>query len=315
MKKFSKITLIIAAVFAIVGLTLCTTAISIGGGINELRNLAKSGNLNFGNWHFEDGVYYRGENMLDVVDELEVDFDLLPAGTESATGNYSEQISRIDMDLDIANVQIRVVDTDTLNVTMENGYEKYYTEKLNGDTLEITYDVGMKTFKDGPDITINVPARYELDEIVIDTDLGNVEIRGFEHGIGYLNVKADLGNIEVSNCLITGDSILEADMGNAQMTDVTCQNVELNSDMGEVSFKGTVNGDLTMEADMGSATAEILGKESDYNVCLSADMGEVTCSGHRYHKDMGGEYETNNAGAKGDIYMHSSMGAVELSFR
>ena len=314
MKKFTKITLIIAAVFAMLGITLCCVASTVAGGFGQLRAMAENGELNFGNWHFEDGVYYRGENMLDVVEEINIDAELLPGGNEHVENRYEQEISCIEMELDLANVLIKVVDEDALTVSMENGYKKYYEEELEGDTLIISYDVGINNYKEGPDITINVPSHYVLDDIIIDTDLGNVEIRDFEEGCGGLDIRAALGNIEVYNCVIDGSSILQADMGNAQMTKVTCQDVELSSDMGEVKFEGIVNGDLTMTADMGTAKAKVHGKEADYNIYLSADMGDVTCNGTHHTKDMGGEYERESSDAKGDIYMHSSMGAVELSF-
>ena len=296
MKKFTKITLILAAVLTIVGLTLCTTAISLSGGISEIRNLAKSGKLNFGNWHFEDGFYYRGENLLDVQEEWKIDIDLEASGNERLSGEYTEQIRRIEMDLDIANVVVKSTDDEKLTVSMEDGYKKYYEEVHKNDTLKITYDVGGKTFKDGPDITIYVPSDWSLSDIVIDLDLGNVEIRELPQEIESVEIDVDMGNITVDNCVVSRKAVLDADMG-------------------AVNFSGELEGNLTMEADMGSAKAEINGKESDYNIELNADMGEVIYDGHHHKEDMGGKYETHHANAVGDIIMRSSMGSVELSFR
>ena len=315
MKKFTKITLIIAAVFLIVGLTLCTTAISVSGGINELRRMAQSGQLNFGNWHFEDGFYYKGEDMFDFVETMDIDIDIEPAGKESTNVTHREEIRCIEMYLDLASVEIKATDDEEISVAMTGGYKKYYDEKVTGNTLKIMYEVGSKNFKEGPEITIRVPKDYVLENLVIDTDLGNIRVLNLVQGIGNLQIEADLGNIEVDNCTIVDKAYLEANMGNAAMTNVTCKDAELKSDMGAVSFDGRVLGDLTMKADMGSATATIDGKESDYNIELSASMGEVTCGGHKHHDDMGGKYRMKYEGAERTIYMHSAMGEVELSFR
>lgn len=314
MKKFTKITLIIAAVFAMAGIMLCCIASTMAGGMNQIRTLLESGDLNYGKWNFKNGVTYGDEDIIEFIESVNVDVDLLPGGSESDESVYTQEIKHIEMDLDLADVVIRAVDAEELTISMENGYAKYYTEELEGDTLVVTYKVGVNNFKNGPEITIDVPADYILEGINIDTDLGNVEIRDFEQGLERIEISADLGNIELHNCVISHSCILEADMGNVQMTKASCEDAELHSDMGEVSFEGTINGNLTLTSDMGKAYAKVDGKEEDYSVDLSADMGEVKCNGAQYSKDLGGEYNHKISGAKGTITMHSSMGEVELVF-
>ena len=293
MKKFTKITLIIAAVFAALGITLCCVGVTVAGGLAQLRSMAQSGTLNFGNWHFEDGFYYKGEDILENVGGLELDFDLQTGGHEHAKKQYTQEIRRIEMDLDLANVLIQAAEQDEFTIEMENGYIKHYEEKVQKDTLIVNYDVGANHYKDAPDITIYVPAGCVLEDIIIDTDLGN---------------------INVHDCNINENCYLVADMGNAEMTTVICEEAELHSDMGRVYFEGTVKWDLKLTTDMGSAEARIVGEESDYNIELYADMGQVHCNGKHHAKDMGGEYRYESSGAQGTIFMESSMGEVKLNF-
>lgn len=314
MKKFTKITLIIAAVFAAAGITLCTVAATVAGGLGQIRTMARNGELNFGNWHFEDGVYYKGEDMLESIGGLELGVDLLAGGDEWAENTYTQEIRNIEMDLDLANVVIKAVEQSGLTIEMKKGFIKHYTEKVEGDTLIVTYDVGVNNYKDAPDITICIPKNCVLETINVETSLGNVEIRDLVEGCEEITLSADMGNVAVHNSNISRYCNIQADMGDAQMTDVICKTAELHSDMGTVKFDGVIKEDLRLTTDMGSAEADIAGKETDYNIYLTADLGQVKCDSSHHSGHHGNKYECENAGAKGDIYMESSMGEVSLSF-
>lgn len=314
MKKFTKITLIIAAVFAAVGIALCTVAATVAGGLGQIRTMARNGELNFGNWHFEDGVYYKGEDMLENIGGFELGVDLLAGGDEQEKNAYTQEIRNIEMDLDLANVVIKAIEQDNFTIEMKNGFTKHYTERVEGDTLVVTYDVGVNNYKDAPDITICIPKNCELETINVETDLGNVEIWDLVQGCEEIILSADMGNVAVYNSNISRYCNIQADMGNAQMTDVICKTAELHSDMGTVKFAGVIKEDLRLTTDMGSAEADIAGKETDYNIYLTADLGQVKCDGGHHSSHHGNKYECENVGAKGDIYMESSMGEVSLSF-
>lgn len=317
MKKFTKITLIIAAVFICVGIVLCCVATTVAGGIGQLRQMAESGALNFGNWHFEDGVYYRGEEKFFGNDiSVTLNEDTLLKGVESAHMTYSEEIRKIEMELDAGSVVVKTTEQEEISVSMENGFKKYFTEKLEGDKLIVTYDTKGIYNKSTPDIVVFIPKDCVLKVLEIEADMGNVEVWDLTQGCEKLDITAKMGNIEVHNSLIDGNCKLKADMGNAQMTKVTCHDTELHAAMGAVSFDGIANGDLRLTTDMGSAKANVEGKESDYNIYLYADMGQIHCNGKTHHSDHhNSSYEYESANAKRDIYMESDMGEVELTFK
>lgn len=316
MKKFTKITLIIAAVFACVGIALCCVATTVAGGTEQLRKMAQSGELNFGNWHFEDGVYYQNENFLENIASVTLNEETLLGGTDNLETTFEEEIKRIELDLDIANVVVKPNDQEWVSVSMENGLKKHYSEELDGDKLIVTYDVNGKNYKNAPDIVVYVPKDLILEELQIEADLGNVEVCEFAQGCEKVDITAKMGNIEVRDSIIEEKCKLKANMGNAQMTNVTCHDAEAHAAMGAVSFEGVVKGDLRLTADMGKASATVDGDESDYNLYLYADMGQIHCNGKAHHSEHhNSKYECENAGAIGDIYLESDMGEVELNFR
>ncbi len=67
MKKFTKIILIITGILAALGIIFCGIAAAMGAGWSTIHRKALAGELDFGNWHIGNGVYYydQGHGKLD----------------------------------------------------------------------------------------------------------------------------------------------------------------------------------------------------------------------------------------------------------
>lgn len=315
MKKFTKVTLIIAAVFACVGIALCTVAVTVAGGMDKLINMAQNGELNFGNWHFEEGISYRNDNLFGNAANIVLDEDVLFGGNETLQRTYDEEITKIELELDAASIVIKTTEQNKVSVSMENGFTKYFTEKQDGDKLIIEYDVNGIHYKSAPNIVVYIPKDCDLKELEIEADMGNVEVLDLTQGCQNMDITAKMGNIEVHNSLVSEKCKLKADMGNVQMTEVICEKAELHAELGMVSFEGITKGDLRMTTNMGSAKAFVEGLEKDYNIYLATDMGEIHYNGKKHHTNhSNNSYESEVDNALGNIYMESSMGEVELTF-
>lgn len=69
MKKFTKIILIIAGSLAALGIVFSGIAAVMGAGWSTIHRKALAGELDFGNWHIGNGVYYaydQGHGILDI---------------------------------------------------------------------------------------------------------------------------------------------------------------------------------------------------------------------------------------------------------
>lgn len=277
MKKFTKITLIFAAVLASLGLGFMIAASMMGGGLSEVFRMARSGALNFGDWHFEDGVYCSPRWRA--------------AGMEEYENTYGSGIKHIEIDADIAEVVLKTADTEELTVSMNNGYLQYYEEEIEDGVLEISYDVGKRQFKNGPDITVRIPSDWEM-----------VSVRA----------EVDLGNITVENCSLTGSVHAYTKLGDVKVDSGRCDGGTLKSDMGDVTFCGVTEGDLTLITAMGDAAAELEGEEGDYNIDLEADLGNVYYNEESYEHGAKGTFKNHNGHAKAAVCLKSSLGDVEL---
>lgn len=313
MRKFTKITLIIVAILAVFGLGFVIAGSVTAGGVGVLAAQLRSGEMNFGNWHFEDGVYYNGDVKIDVTNMVEDTMELLPVGSEQAKNEFSESITKLEFDTDLANITIKNADVEQLTVTLEDGYVKYYDTSVNEDTLHISYDVAGHTFKQGPKITVEVPEEMILESIYVDNDLGDVRVIELEQPLVRLEIDAALGNVFIQGCKVREACTVTAALGNIVIEDSVFRKIDMSADMGNIEFSGTVEGDITAQADMGNIEVELEGKEEDYSIELEADMGEVTYEGQK-QSGRGGSFSCHQENAVGNITLNCDMGNVELSF-
>lgn len=313
MKKFTKIILIMATVLAVAGLSFVIAGSVTAGGMGTLTAQLRSGDLNFGGWHFDDGVYYNGDVKMDVTDMVEESLAVLPRGTDQLTNEFSEEITRLEINTDLADLTIKTSDVEKITVSLKEGYAKYYDVKVSGDTMYISYDVGGTNFKQGPKITVEIPQQMTLEAICVDTALGEVKVQDLELSSQELELNSDLGNIIVENCKVDGYCIASAALGNIKVDDCYFTSVDMSADMGNIEFAGKVEGDIIAQADMGNIEVALDGKEADYNIELSTDMGDVTYNGQK-QSGMGGSITYYQENAIGEIRLNCDMGNVKLTF-
>jgi len=310
MKKFTKITLWIATILLVTGLGFLIAGSVTAGGMGVLAARLRSGELNFGNWHFEDGVYYKGGEEIDVTNFAKGALNLLPAGNERVADEFEVDITRLEIETDLSNITIKMSETDHLRVSLEDGYTKYYETDVDDNTLTIRYDVNGRTFKQGPKIVVEIPENQQMECIYVNTNLGEVTLLELTQQVEDLEIYSDMGNIRVEDCKMKGNCIISAALGNIAIEDSQFKMVDLSADMGNIDFCGRVEADMTAQADMGNITVELQGFPEDYNIQLSTDMGNVVYAGEK----QGSYFDSYNVEADAYIVLNCDMGDVELNF-
>lgn len=304
MKKMTKVMLTIAAVLATVGLALMIAASMMGGGISQVYTMAKNGELNFGDWHFEDGISF--SPRLNVLESV--------IGNESCENTYGDEIKHLKIETDLADITIRTENVEELTVIMEKGFLHYYEEKVEDfDTLKISYDTDLHNFKEGPDISIYIPENWEIKTITVENAMGDILLADLTKGCTKAKLYTAMGDIKANRCQMEGIFDAHTAMGNVTVDDGYFRGATLESNMGDVEFYGVTEGDLTLTTNMGDAIAEIEGSEKDYNVDISTNMGSAYYNSAKHHNDMEGSYCRDSEHAKADICLYSSMGDVKLT--
>lgn len=133
-------------------------------------------------------------------------------------------------------------------------------------------------------LDITFPAGVSYEDIVLDLDLGNVEI-------------ADL----------TAEKIdISADLGNIEGRKISAKEMTVDADLGNVELYNASFTDLDVSADMGNVTVQSVNDISGYDVHAKVSLGNLNINGEKVVSDYKQE------GNAGKIKVKASMGNVDL---
>ncbi|MGN0141485.1 MAG: DUF4097 family beta strand repeat-containing protein [Roseburia sp.] len=291
MKKFTKVSLIIAAVFAGLGILLCGIASAMGArsvviyqALEDTGIVSTENGLEIGitdNWKLWDILRDAGG------------WKKLVRGNESAAESFDvSEIRNIVIDADMADVTVKPKAGDTIDVAMSYGYLKFFSCEQQGDTLTIKYS-SKGNIEEGPDIQIQVPERVELKTMEIDADMSDLSLDDVVFVCEKLKISCDMASVELDR--------------------IECGELTVNCSMGSCTLEGSVRGDITAETDMGSVELRLDGAWGDYNYDISCDMGSVSVDGRDY-SDFSARKEEKNPGAEATMELDSSMGDITVEF-
>jgi hypothetical protein len=89
--------------------------------------------------------------------------------------------------------------------------------------------------------------------------------------------------------------------------------LEMECDMGNCTFRGTAEGDIVADTDMGNIDLTIYGAYEDYDYSISSDMGSIEIDGEKYNAQKK-EIKVENNGAGGTMELSCSMGSITVEF-
>lgn len=329
MKKFTKITLIVVAVMAGVGILLCGIASMMGAG--SVVSIARSGGLDFGNWHIgATGIYYSADEDdwvdvgdIDVGDISDEDTDgvklsdqELPEDWEDnlETAEYAvSSVQNIKFEIDAAEVLVEASeDAQTLGVRLIRGQEKYYDCALEGDTLTISYQSKGHYFRKAPKIVVMLPEEAVFHSLTVEMGASALEFQVPKLTVSELSVDAGVGSLEAERFDVSERMEINVGLGSVEIADGTYGEMNLDCGMGNIAVGGKVLGNVTGSCSMGNLELDFQGKEMDYNYDLSCSMGNLEINGKSY-SSINGMREVRNEGAVGTITLDCGMGNVELN--
>ena len=312
MKKFTKIMLIIAVSLLGAGLIFCGVSTAMGASV---WRMAKNGELRYGNWHIGPvGLYY---SSADGDDEEDGDMEFsteVPAGGADSSFDVSS-IRNIKLDIDAAEITVKEPDDSTkIRAVLKHGKEKYYSCRLDGDTLKIKYDAKKHYYKRSPQIILYLPKGSSFDELNFDIGAADMSWKDFDSTCNRLIVDVGAGNFEAEQFQVYGKMDVSVGVGNVEITDgVVYGDVALDCGVGNFSMEGSVEGNLKADCGMGSMTLDLNGEEKEYNYKLSCGLGSIDVDGETY-SNISGDKEVKNEGAEKNMELDCGMGSIEVDF-
>lgn len=332
MKKFTKISLILAAVLAASGVVLFGIASVMCGGYGALRKQMRESEIHHGNWHITaDGIYYSDEEW---ENETNDSGDVSASGgtehgsnggsavTDNGKSPYTyetAEVKNLRIDIDAAAVYVQEGErADAVVVYMSGGKETYYSGEVSADgTLEIVYDYqfqGIHISKPDTEIRIEIPAGMKIAELELDFDAADAELDFAGMTCKDLALSTDAADAAVENLTVTWTANLAADAGKIETANGSYQDVEIACNMGNVSMEGEIGGNITASTSMGSIELAFAGDPDAYDYQVSYNMGEVRVNGREY-SGISAAYETPYADTTRLAELECDMGSIDLNIQ
>ena len=213
------------------------------------------------------GTLYRGMGLAKYVTKKVISSDSSDATTSIDEKNIPA-FSRINVDTDVAQLEIKTGDSYSCKITSIKNYPVSYTNE-NG-VLNITQNaINVLNFGSNNitcEIVITIPKDAEITSATLNSDVGNISVE--DCIINDMSIESDVGNVELSNVTFNNLTI-QTDVGNIEVTDVKDidkYNVDLSTDLGKITYCGS--------SSKGSLNKTVSSAKG--NITIGSDVGKIT---------------------------------------
>lgn len=297
MKKFTKVSLIVVAVIAAVGIVFCGIAAAMGAGFGTIYQMAKSGEFDFGNWKFENGIYWSDEKVTN--------------GTDIIKAYDASEIQKVTLNVGAAYVDVRT-DADATQVTVRmldgqaNRFESYVKDQ------ELTVKYKMKEHQnDNASIEVIFPANTKLENFNAKIGAADFDIEGTDFETKNMTVSLGAGDFNADYLKVTQDFSMDAGAGDIDISSGDFQNIDVDAGVGDASLTGTITGNIKGSCGVGSLSLYLTGKESKFNYDLQCGLGEIDINDSTY-SNLGGKKTITNEGAERTISLDCGVGDITV---
>lgn len=322
MKKFMKVSAIIALVLLVVGMVMATIAGAIQGPatIGRIVESVTNGRIHHINdWGIElrDEILseVHGEGWFSIGDSTIFDnaYNVLAGNVDAhsvgAVGTENGQIGKIEIEAGGCRFFIEESGDSQVYVQATNtGKFQCYVQNNTLYVKAIRSTVHFTDYNDC-EITLSLPADYKYKEFNVEFGAGLLEID---------SILAEDADIEVGAGQLLV-SYLEADSlyTSVGVGDLQIDNMKVGSFSGEVGVgqlmvAGSIQRNADIECSMGNAQLDLAGRYEDFNYTLEASMGNVDI-GHNSYNGLAREQTINNNAGK-DMDLVCAMGNISVFF-
>lgn len=278
MKKFTKIALILAAVFLSIGLVGVIGSFAMGLTWDSLENMVDRGKFNF---HVSD----TGND--------EIDFDIKKPNNNSHQGEADTQQGNVQSQEKEDN-GFTAVQEDFHSLDIEFGY----------GTLEIKYgDVEKLQIK-----------QENVDKYRCYVEEGALHIEGnLKTKVGIANHDGEI-TIVVPKNMVFQEVDLGVGAGKADIAGLKAHQVDVELGAGEMNVTGLDAKDFNAQTGAGELYAELVGKQTDYSYELECGIGQLKIGDSSY-SGLKTEQRISNQGAERFADIECGVGEIKIQFQ
>lgn len=292
MKKFTKITLILASVCIVLGMSLII-GVGIFGDMLDQR-----ANVHIG----MDGIRIQDHNA-----DIHVGLDGVKInGIELEDNSEKEQLV-------LAKESVRSIEIAANAVDLEIIRREDTDEIVLEDVSEyLEFSSQMNKSEDGKKLTLEI---WRKDQYKIAGISGAASaVLVIPADVSFRNV-----NIEMNASALTVDSIeaeeleLEVNAASVEIADFNARNLDVNNNASAVTVHGNVERELDVEVNAGDVEVQLTGGYQDFNYSLKTNAGSIQIADQEY-SGLDEERNIEYAAAKKAAELECNMGSIAIGF-
>ena len=284
MKRFLKVILVMAVVFAVVGFGLTAGGVGMGATMGDISILDNG--LNQVRHSFANRLEEKESDEEDFEDEADEQSDV-----SGLIKTYrASDVSEISLDLKYEEVILNIWNEEQVWVKVSGtDHNKVEIRSSNG-SLTIRSNRKVKNRM----IEISCPANKKFQDMNIQMGAGTIELDG-DFKTDKLKINVGAGTLENSGSM-------------------AAQNAEIAVGVGCVEIEKLAAVNVIGECGMGSMEFSLAGKNTDYSYELKCGLGNLDVDGALETSLTSGSRTIENAGAKNTISLDCGMGEVNVEF-
>lgn len=174
------------------------------------------------------------------------------------------------LDIDVSSSNIIIKKGDTFKAESNN---KYISSRQDKNKLYIT-EKNHNWLNDNNNLIIYIPADYVMDNVLIDSGAGKVNIEALSTKELYLNLGA--GKVSINNLNVLEKTKIDGGAGDIIIDALEVHNLDLNMGIGKLSFNSKLIGKNKIDCGIGKMELFLIGTLDDYEITLDKGLGKAT---------------------------------------
>ncbi len=279
MKKYTKVSLMLAGLLAGAGVILVIVGFAMGASLSEMNSWGSNPGNRIIQWlHW--GVDDSSEDMDEVGESQEYIY----------TGEEFEEIKNLDIEIKAGSLRLVESGEQQIRLVVKHQDGKVKC-KVEDETLvikdesgsDVWFGIDFGSWDDyGVDVELYVPAGWQCDELDIEVNAGEIENAGVEICAGEAELNVDAGTLQMDKLVVSEHLKVEVGAGELQIADVDAAAMELDCGMGEMSITGNISGDVVAKCGMGELNLDIEGDLEAFDYDMKCGLGDIRIGNESY---------------------------------
>lgn len=220
--------------------------------------------------------------------------------------NFSKEYKDIqEIELDLKAYNVNVYSGDKFLVTSTNK-KKFTINSINKKLVIKEYGKWFNKGSKNQTISIMVPKHISLQELDIEADIGNLNIKNII--AEKLDLDMNIGKLTINNSSFAKTD-LDGGAGEINIYNSKLNNLDLDAGVGNINISSYISGDSKIDCSVGNIDLELLGSKHEYTLILNKGIGNIKVNNEKQSKKT--IYGTGNK----KLEINGAVGNTNINFK